>query len=225
MQTYLIRGIFLFLFVQTGFAQEELTIDYKEIKAEIENENAASFYPKLLNRFNEFDTSLSLREYALIYYGFSFQEDYLKNQPDEKQLDILLEENDFESLVVECKKILNKNPVSLSANDKMGYALFKLGKPEKEWGNYQTRYRQIRNAIVYSGDGLTPVSAFKVIYVSDEYHIMCDYFDIPAIHSQSLVGLCDRFVVEKSDHYQAGAIYFDISRKLIRQEDLLNTNK
>ena len=202
------------------FGQDELNIDFDKIKAEVNNQERDSFYPKLLKRFNDFDSTLTLQDYSLIYYGFSFQDNYLKNSPKEDKLDELLKSNDYEKVVLECHKILDSNPVSLLANNKMGFALFKLKKPESEWSKYQKRYRAIRKVIVYSGNGLTPETAFKVIYISDEYDILYDYFEIPKIQRQTLEGSCDKFVVTPSDYYKVKEVYFDISRKLIRQQQL-----
>ncbi|MBK6263397.1 DUF4919 domain-containing protein, partial [Marivirga sp. S37H4] len=98
----------------------------------------------------------------------------------------------------------------------------KLDRPESEWLKYQSRFRALRKLIVYSGNGLSTETAFKVIYVSDEYNILYDYFEISKIHDQTLVGFCDKFVVEPSEYYNASEVFFDISRKLIRQEELLN---
>jgi len=216
-------GLSLILSFQICKAQDELDIDYDKIKQTIENKESQYFYQKLLQRFNDFDESLTLEEYALIYYGFSFQDNYLKNQPDEKILSELYKSNEYDKLIVECKKVLETNPVSLTANDYMGYAHFKLEKPEKEWKKYQNRFRGLRKAIVYSGNGLTCETSFKVIYVSDEYDILYDYFDVSEIYSQSLTeGLCDKFIIKPSDYYQVSEIYFDISRKIIRQQELID---
>jgi len=220
-----LTGFILMFGLQLVIAQDELNIDYKEIKQIVTNNDSEYYYPKLLKRFNAFDESLTLEEYALLYYGFSFQEDYLVNQPEEKKLSELIKKEDYEGLIAECEKILKTNPVSLKANEKMGYALFKLGKSEEEWKKYQNRFRGLRKAIAYSGNGLTCETSFKVIYISDEYNLLYDYFDVSKIYSQSLTNeLCDKFVIEPSKYYQVNEVYFDISRKLIRQQELLDTN-
>ena len=54
------------------FGQSELDINYDTIKAKIEKPESDSYYPKLLKRFNEFDSTLTLQDYSLIYYKFSF---------------------------------------------------------------------------------------------------------------------------------------------------------
>ena len=217
------RTFILLLFVLICFetkAQDELSINYSDIKMKIENSNSSNFYPTLLKRFNEFDKELNLEEYALLYYGFTFQENYLKNQSDEIELSKLAESEKFQSLVIACEKYLEINPVSLKANDLIAYSLYKLNKPESEWKKFQERYRALRKVIVFSGNGLTCETAFKVISVSDEYDILYTYFDVENIKKQSLVGLCDKFEITPTEYYQSDIIYFDISQKLIRTENL-----
>lgn len=215
----LILALFLFEF---SFAQDGININFDEIKSKVENVNSESYYPKLLKRFNEFDNALTIEENALIYYGFSFQEDYLKNKPREEELKKFAENKDYENVVKEAQKILEKNPVSLTANNELAYALFKLGKPESEWKRYQKRYRDIRKVIAFSGNGLSCDSAFKVIYVSDEYNMIYDYFEIPKVSGQSLSGLCDRFINDVGEYYKATEIYFDASRSMIRHEEIIS---
>ena len=221
MKRYVLFLLVLFLF-EISFAQDEIRINFDEIKSKVENVNSESYYPKLLKRFNEFDNTLTVEENALIYYGFSFQEDYLKNQPREEQLITFAKNNDYESVVKEALKILKKNPVSLRGNDELAYALYKLGKPESEWKKYQKRFRDIRKVISLSGNGSSCENAFKVIYVSDEYIMIYDYFEIPKVSRQGLSGLCDRFTNEIGKYYKATEIYFDASRSMIRHEEIIN---
>lgn len=202
------------------FGQGILKIDYSEIKAKVQDKNSSSYYPKLLQRFNDFDSTLTTEDYALIYYGFSFQDDYLKNQPDERALNKLQKEENYEGQILESKKILAVNPVSLTANDCMAYALFKTGHPETEWKKYQNRFRAIRRVIATSGNGMTCESAYKVIYVSDEYNMVYTYFNVETVHAQKLSGLCDRFEVDPTEYLPSKVVFFDISRKLLRQEEL-----
>ena len=214
-------ALLLFLLLVTTFikAQEGLKIDYSEIKAKVEDKNSNSYYPKLLKRFNGFDSTLTIEDYALIYYGFSFQDAYLKNQPDERALNKLQKEENYEGLILESKKIMAVNPVSLTANDCMSYALLKTGHSKTEWKKYQDRFRAIRRVIASSGNGMTCESAYKVIYVSDEYNMIYTYFNVEKVHSQKLSGLCDRFEVDPTEYLPSNVVFFDISRKLLRQEE------
>jgi tetratricopeptide (TPR) repeat protein len=218
----LLLGILLTFILSTSQGQDQLKIEYEAIKQVVSDQANEYYYPKLLNRYNEFDPSLTLQEYALLYYGFAFQEAYLKNQLNETKLTHLEKQQDYTAVIEECEKILALDPVSLKANNSMGRALYKLGKPEFDWKKYQTRYRTLRKVIVYSGNGTSPETAFKVIYISDEYNIIHDYFEIPQIIKQSLVEGYDQFEVAPSQYFKASKIYFDISLKLNRQNSLLS---
>lgn len=202
--------------------QEALLVDYSKIKQNIQNKSSAFYYPALLERFNAFDSTLTTEDYMHIYYGFVYQDAYLNSRPDEAILSKLMESEDFEKLIVECEKILQVNPVSLKANDFMAYALFETGKLETKWQKYQNRYRAIRRVIATSGDGRSCETALKVIYVSDEYNMLHTYFDVEKIHSQRLVGLCDRFEVEPSQYLQSKEIYFDVSVSLLKTQEIMD---
>lgn len=209
-----------FLFAQEELNQEELTIDYSKISKVIRNPNSPFYYPSLLKRYNEFDKTLTLEDYSYIYYGFSYQEDYLVNRPSEKYLPELFEKKEYEQLIQLCEIILKKNPVSLLANNYMGYSLYKLNYPESEWRKYQNRYRELRKVIVYSGNGLTCETGFKVIYVSDEENIIHDYFEIETVNQQTQQGLCKVYGVESSEYFRFNKIYFDVTRRLLKEREV-----
>jgi tetratricopeptide (TPR) repeat protein len=218
----LIGHIIFLLVINFTYCQDNLNINYDEIKTLIQDSESEYYYPKLLKRFNDFDPTLTDYENALIYYGFSFHENYLKNKLSEVNLKKFIEANDFENLEKECIKILDKNPLSLEANNNLGFALYNLGKPEEEWKKYQKRYRNIRKVIALSGNGKSCDSAFKVIYVSDEYNMMNSYFELVNIKRQGIQGLCDYFKTEQSKYYNNTEIYFDASRSLIRHQEIID---
>ncbi|MBL1411077.1 DUF4919 domain-containing protein [Sphingobacterium faecale] len=204
-------------------AQEMLKVDYEEIERRVQDKNKESYYPKLLKRYNAFDKTLTPEEYMLIYYGFSFQNTYLSAQNADGKLSDIAESKDYKRLIAESKRVLQINPVSLTANNLMALALFETGKAE-DGLKYQNRYRAIRKTIATSGDGLSCETALKVIFISDEYNMLYSYFDVEKIHAQKLVGLCDYFEVVPTQYLQAKDIYFDISRKLIATQKRLDGN-
>ena len=77
----------LFTIIQGTPAVAQLgPVDIDSVRALVSDPKGAYHYPRLLQRFTELDTTLNDLEYRLIYYGFAFQDDYLKNQPDETGL-------------------------------------------------------------------------------------------------------------------------------------------
>ena len=219
MKAILTLSILVFSILNT---QSQTTNTWSEIKESVTNPESKFYYPDLIERYNNFDSTLTTEDYAHIYLGYVFEDNYIRFRPDESKMQQLKEDEKYEELVKECKTILEANPVSLKANDNMGFALYKLGKEKSEWSKYQNRYRAFRKVIAYSGDGKSSETAFKVLYVSDEYNVIYSYFEIEEVKEQSLVGTCDYFKVSPSTYFQSDEMYFDISRKLIRQQEIMN---
>ena len=73
--------------------------------------------------------------------------------------------------------------------------------------------------IAATGDGKTEKTAFKVIDVDDEYHILYKLFEVENIKKQSFIKLqYDVFDFEQSLCYNGTRMYFDISRPLEREQ-------
>lgn len=210
---FLITGLLFSLFVK---AQDITPINFLDIEDEVTNTEGQFFYPKLLERYNSFDPTLTTKDYAHIYYGFAFQKDYLVNQPSEEKMNQLMDQGKFEEAIAECKLILSKNPVSLEANNAIAYAMFQLKKPESEYEGYRNRYKTFVDIIVKSGDGKDPLTSFKIIYVADEYNIMFSHFEIPEVvfRHQLVNAGYDYFKVKPSTLYKSQDIYFEIPEKL-----------
>jgi len=217
-------NLLIVLLSTTTLAQSDfkrVKVDMDSVEKQVTSEKSDYYYPKLLKRYSEFDPNLTNYEYRLIYYGFVFQDDYIKNKPYEDKILKLTKKREYEKVIPECRKILRKNPVSLRANYQLGYALFKVEEEQGECEKYLNRYCALRKAIMSSGDGLSEETAIKVIYISDEYNIISTYLRIKDIKRQSLSGACDMLEAEKSRDHKAKKLYFDISSKLIREQELM----
>ena len=90
-----------------------MRVDQDKTKKAISDDASPKAYVKLLDRFNQFDTSLTLEDYRLLYYGFIIQDTYSSN-PDEKKREVvtaLNTDNFDQSLVGHCD-LLNVEPSS-----------------------------------------------------------------------------------------------------------------
>ncbi|HEY2720215.1 MAG TPA: DUF4919 domain-containing protein, partial [Chitinophagaceae bacterium] len=58
------------------FCQDFSPVDRQKTRDQVMNSNADTYYPKLLRRYEQFDTSLTPDQYRLLYYGFVFQKEY-----------------------------------------------------------------------------------------------------------------------------------------------------
>lgn len=195
-------------------AQKKLDINYASIKETVSNENT---YKDLLKRCEANDTTLNDKDYSILYFGQLFQKSYNPYATSEKSTIIKsLKAKEYEKAFELCKKVLQTNPVSLYAMEYLYSAGKALGKPEPELKNYATRYWKLLKMIASTGDGQGKETAFHVISVDDEYHLMNKYFEVEGFKQQSLVNSdknsYDLMEFTSSNYYKGTKMYFDITQ-------------
>lgn len=172
------RKIFVFLIsigfiTQCCFAQHTSLPHQSQWTRLSKDSSTKYYYPKLLERFIQIDTSLSDEELALLYYGYTLQPQYAPYSQAFTE-DTMYDSNkhqEYEKTVAIGRRYLKSNPVSLRGNLAMTLAFKRLGKVD-EYQKYWTHLIQITRAILCTGTGESPDSAFLVINVHDEYTIL-----------------------------------------------------
>lgn len=184
-----------------------------------------TYYPKLLGRFNAFDTTLTLEEYRLLYYGFVFQAAY-SGYTDHKKKEITekLNDKDYASVLSLCDDVLKKIPVSLTAHYHKRIALYMLNKEDPRVKQHTRHYVNLLKAVVSSGDGVSCETAFKTIYVPDEYEVIYRYLEAKVFKGQLLKHPCDLLRFEPTQYCPAGEAYFDTSETFLQLEKTLKSN-
>jgi hypothetical protein len=199
--------------------------DFEAIKAEIEDEESDMYYPVLLERFEDGDTSMTLDETRHFYFGYRFQEDYRPYGRPSK-MDALMKvvkqknhkKKHFKKIVSYASQVLKEEPLNINAMSYKLYALRKTNQPER----YVQLFSQMRivfDAISSTGDGLTKETAYHVVYVAHEYN-MLDYLEYDFGGKQSLVYPCDLLNLAANDD-GIEALYFDVSSCLSHLADLM----
>jgi hypothetical protein len=219
------KSILLGIALVFGFsahAQNTFTIvNRDEVKKALSGDSAITSYAKLTDRFNAFDTTMSLRDYRLLYYGFVFQDTYSSN-PAEKKKEILeaLKAKRFDEANKLCDSVLSTYPVSLAANYYKGVALYQAHSNKPDYLPYKARFDNLLRAIFSSGDGLTCETGFRVISVSDEYMIIYNFIKTDNFYGQSLIDHCDLLKIKPAINWPRKEIYFDASEILKKEADL-----
>ncbi len=193
-------------------------VDFNIIKSVIASETSVFYYPRLLSRYQNNDTTLTVEEFRYLYYGFTFQEQYkpyLRLEAENSIKELLaadtLQANDFRKLYNSCKEILQKHPFSMRYLLTMGVACSKLGLLE-EATNFYFKYDRILSAILSSGDGATEGSAWCVIQIPDEYELVKALGFEPTGEQRFLSkSLCD-FIFVNDNKYEIEGFYFDVSK-------------
>lgn len=161
--------------------------DYEQIKKDINKKDSEFYYPELLRRFQEADTTLSLEQLRHFYYGTATRPEYNPYQFDlSKALNEALEQKDLQQAKSIIDRQLAKDPTNLKFYmQKMMVNIDLYGRESEEANNAFFQVYMLLSAILSSGDGKTKESAIYVINIADEYALMYRFGVTPT--SQSLV--------------------------------------
>lgn len=172
----LITLVFLGLNAQ---AQEIAPPDYGEIKLAIFESKSENHYPKLLQRYCDNDSTLTLQQMRYLYYGYTLQEDFIPYQQTDNELyetrQKLTRKNiDTQTCHVaiqQAQKVLDNNPFDIPAISTITIGYLQLG-DSINYTLWNNRLQGIFDAILSTGDGETPETAFHVINIEHEYEII-----------------------------------------------------
>lgn len=212
----------LFVFVVllttlTGFSQSNnfTKPDYKTIEKQIKNKKSKFYYPELLKKFNESDSTLTLEQRRHLYYGSTFQKEYSPyfRADSADSLRVLMNkgrhtEEDLKKISSFCDASLKENPFDLRAFNYKLYACQEL-RDEPEFIKNLAKMKIIIDALLSSGDGLSKETAFYVITTSHEYDLL-NIIGLNFGGKQSLIEQYDYLEVSENAHGIKG-MYFDVS--------------
>ncbi|MDP4201515.1 MAG: DUF4919 domain-containing protein [Bacteroidota bacterium] len=152
--------------------------EYRRIEAATNDSNSSYFYPVLMNRYQKGDTTLSLKDYQMLYYGFLSSHDYTPRQfasvPDSIQKLLkkdALSKEEYGALIAYEKECLRKFPFNPDDLLRLSEALSKTGDTEESL-RYKKQYEMVMETILSSGDGLTEKTAWHVIAINHEYGLL-----------------------------------------------------
>ena len=190
--------------------------DFEKIKRNIKDKKSVYYYPILLQRMHQNDTTLTLDQYKHLYFGYIFQSDFDPYQRSPK-MEELKKYNEKENLddddIQKAMKIANESlkiyPYDFRVLDFLMFLNHEKGNSEIV-NLLSFRYNMLLKSILSTGDGVSCDSAFHVTSTSHEYALM-DALQLESI-SQSLVGnKCDyqKFPPGK---YKIEGMYFDVTK-------------
>lgn len=160
-------------------AQEIQAPDYREIRSSIQNAKGPNYYPQLMRRYLENDTTLTMEQYRALYYGFTLQEDFVPYQQERQKLfDVrreLVKSNGSKKVCPEAIKIskeaLDDNPFDLLAISTLAFSYLQLN-DTVSYNLWNDKQNSLLDAIVSSGDGEDIESAIHVINIEHEYEVL-----------------------------------------------------
>ena len=186
-----------------------LSVDMESIKKAVDDKDSPYYYPDLIDRLNKFDISLTDKDFKHLYYGNFFFPMYnpygffntIKNKMNAGR---------YESAYEEGIELLKQNPVNLKALSETAICALSLGNADVAV-KYMFAVTSLIKAILNSGDGKSPYTAFVVISIADEYELL-SAMGLRSAH-QALSGQTDVISIENPKNGQ-NKVYFNVSLPL-----------
>jgi hypothetical protein len=203
----------------TSFAQGEHTIpDYTEIERLTKDKGSAFFYDGLLDRYKGHDTTLTLRDYRMLYYGYFFQPSYtvFNQTPQADSVRMILGEKESLS-PAEWQELIRLGKLNLEANPFDIKGLNIVWVAHRHVGDsagarvYFDKLKKLVQTILASGDGLSEQTAFHVLNVAHEYDLVNILGYEFAGNQQLTDSHCD-YLSLKSNNDNLPGLYFDVKQ-------------
>lgn len=199
--------------------------DFKKIKLAIEDKNSPLYYPTLMKRYTDKDTTLNLEEYRHLYYGFSLQPGYSAYGKSGALEDLKksIADKDVDKIIALEKTVLKEFPFNLRNIYAIEQWLEKKGEMQEAAG-YHSQLIGVARAILSSGDGASDTTAMYVISVDHEYD-MIGLLGYDFGKSQALISKnghqMDKMKLEKNDD-GIEYLYFNVDRLFDYMDKLFN---
>lgn len=231
MKSKTIMTILSVFFLINTYGQKISNIDFDFIKTKIQDSSSTLFYPLLIERFINADTTLTEKEIELIYYGNVFSESYkpYSTSEAEKKFMELYRQEKYKEAIPFGEEVLKENPINLKISFKMLVCYNVLG-DKTTAKHYANRYFPLLDCIYYSGDGKSIQTAFVVLKVPDEYEILSS-LELQS-KGQALVGDTDVLTIDKKNQKaekgkkKISSLYFNVSKPLDHlQKEFSKSNK
>jgi hypothetical protein len=181
-------------------------IDFNKVYAQTTHEKSRFYFPKLLKRFQEVDTTLTDAEYMYLYYGYTRSIHYSPMDNDATELRNLVESKQLEEAKPLIDTLDEKNPVNMNLTYSKGLVAF-MEKNDIDAKRFSSQTRGLFKAIMQSGDGKSEATAFVITSIEDEYFILI-LFKWNFISRQT-TSCCDIFTLEMPNSFNSDKIYFN----------------
>ncbi len=150
----LLLGLLLLVFCPAANGQQfNYHRDFQQLLAHSQDSNSSLYYPKLLRRFNQNDSTLTDTEVLALQIGYTAKAAYLpfKTVHEEGSIKQLVAQEKYEQALKVCDKLLRKNPLNLTALMGKSLIYWKFGQDSLDY--YRHKQLKLVSAVLASGDG------------------------------------------------------------------------
>jgi hypothetical protein len=126
-------------------------------------------YRRLADKFSEGMVWMPARDCAIVYWGFPMQPGFTPEVAGEGDMQRAIMAEDYAAAYALGTEILRRTPVNLTA---LYWTLYAATETRQSWevrNSLKGRYNNLTRIISLSGDGVSPPTAFKVVWKNDMY--------------------------------------------------------
>lgn len=165
----------------------------------------------MLARYQAVDTTLTLDELQMLYFGSIFVGKNSFNGLPRETMDLLNDQSKTDLAAEAIDKHLEKYPMDIQG---LLYRTVPAGRNNDTVlaRSLWVKAEQMATAILSTGDGRTDSTGFHVVSVSDEYAIMNFFFHVEHGNQYLTASRCDMFDITVDG--RKGNLYFDIQALL-----------
>ncbi|MCC8175663.1 MAG: DUF4919 domain-containing protein [Bacteroidales bacterium] len=170
-------------------------------------------FTALTNRFLVGDTTLTINEKCLVYYGSACGADF---NPDAEYpaLDRAYASTDWPRVLLMAEQALTADPCSLDLTIKALTAATQVdGLSQAKAETYRNRYWMLQDAIMASGMGLTPESPWILHSPDDEARWLRNVLRVNEIMERTTIQGLDAVKVKMNETPDPVILYFSIIKK------------
>ncbi len=180
----MIKRLFIALLLWVPFVAGAKVPDEEDIKRQTLNPESEYYYPNLLMRYRNGDSTLRGEHYHYLYYGYAYQESYkpLNSNPDLLEMmdaaaGLNTENPDpylLHRIITAGEASLMRDPFSPRVLNLLAYAYGAVGKAEAERSAYE-RLKWVLFTIEDSGDGKTQKSPMHILMFDHAVDLLNSY--------------------------------------------------
>lgn len=192
--------------------------DMAAIKKSVADIGSPYYFPVLMQRYLDGDTTLTSDDYRYLYFGYSFQDDYdpYRTSPCADELDSLCRRGEYPpetcAALLKCaRRSLDNNPFDLRSMSAMVHANTLSGQADAA-AFWRERLHRLLDAILSTGDGQSAETAWYVIAPEHAYDLLNTLGVMPDTY-EFCPPQCDYIGVYDLIGTTRG-FYFNVSRQL-----------
>lgn len=198
--------------------------DLDKIREATNDPKSPYYYNRLMEEYENYDSTMTLEEYRHLYYGTIFREDfnpYRRNAFDSILTPLTHQSThsraELDTLIKYTQLALLYTPFDLNQINFLIYALRAKGKPNLA-NIWQYRLNNLLKAIVSTGTGADTTSAWYIIYPRDEATIINMGKNVSALQPSFVEPYYD--CIEVTDMQNKTRSYYFNIRPLLEQYNL-----